>query len=341
MSKETKSQIKKLRQKASQKSGNGKHRTPVAYGYTRVSHADSLEKGDSLPAQSQRIKVYYETHLRDQGIEFAGVENDGTNISAFTVPFEMRPAGKNLVKKLQPGDHLILDKADRLWRSIEDFCNVMKHFRERNITIHIINFLDGKSLQNTSFMGKLTIQLLVLVAEMESAIKSQRTKEGLSYCRSVNGFIGNFAPPGTTKYTYKKDGMTRRALRWNPTEIAIMEEIVRLRDEEKLPWHKCHKRIEEYAAKVEGRKVRPIEMQKMDRKKRWPKMYKFMTAYRYLKIEDPNSIPHNDIIYEAARQHRRIRAEKRHKEEGRKYAGSNFKSSIEEISREDLMSLAR
>lgn len=315
--------------------------TAIAYGYTRVSHVDSLKKGDSLPAQEQRIRLYYETKLKEKGVVLGGVENDGTNISAYSVPFCMRPAGKELLAKLQPGDHLILDKVDRIWRSIEDFCSLMKEFREKNITVHIVNFL-GESIQNDTPLGDFVLRLFVLVAELESAIKSERTKEGLSYYLKKGNVIRSCPPPGTTFYEVKGDnGRTYKRLKWNPKQRAIMNEIVRLRDEERREWSRCFKKIEEFIARLEGRKVRPIKDQKSDRTHLWKKLYKWETGYRYLKIEDPNKIPNKDIVTEAARQWRRERSERLHATLGFKYQSERRASStIDKIDREELLRIA-
>ena len=61
-----------------------------------------------------------------------------------------RIAGKQLMSIIQPGDHFIIDKVDRLWRSNEDFVDVMRMFKEKGVTLHICNLM-GVGLRDTGY----------------------------------------------------------------------------------------------------------------------------------------------------------------------------------------------
>lgn len=299
------------------------HKEPVAaatfYGYTRVSHVNSLTKGDSLPAQELRIKNYYDTILSPLGIVNGGIYNDGMNISAYSVPFSLRPAGKLILSKIQPGDHLVLDKVDRIWRSIEDFCTLMKLFRKRDITVHIVNFL-GQSIQNNTVLGDFILRQFVMVAELESAIKSERIKEGLAHARNRRGTrAANTVPFGTSRYKYPDGHRTRAALKWNEMERKFMSEIVRLRDDEGLSWKEAGPIIARIEAEMYDREIRTPRQIELACRYTWTTMYMMETAYRYLGIEDPNKIPTIDIIREAKNQYKRVNA-------GRPSAAYNYKT---------------
>lgn len=311
--------------------------TPTAYGYGRVSHLNSLEKAESLPAQENRIQNYYETRLAAEGIQWGGCDTDGTSVSAFKVMFHCRPAGKRIMAKLQPGDHLILDKVDRIWRSLNDFIRLMEKLESKGVTVHIVSFL-GSSIQNNTPMGQFMLKQFVLMAELESTIKAERIKEAINIARIKGRRTGSFVPYGCRIVKAPHPENPKRTisnLHWCEQQRTIMAEIVRLLDDERLQWDQAHDKIEAFIAKVERRAIRSLQRQASDRKQTWPNMYAYETAYRYLGVRDPSQIPKRDVIREAARQYKRERANRRYAEKG-----ANRKSNVPEISPEQLLNLA-
>lgn len=311
---------------------------PVAYGYCRVSHVKTREKGDSISSQQERIDRYYDAHLKHDGIDWGGCDDDGTNISAYKVPFFTRPAGKRLLAKLNPGDHLVIDKPDRIWRDMRDFCNLMNGLRKKRITVHIVSFL-GNPIQNDSSLGEFILQVFVMVAQLDSAIKSERICESHGVMRRKGRVTSFNIPPGCKKVVLEHHGQIIKKLHWCPIERAVMRELFRLRDEEELIWQSVYPRIEQYEAELTGRDVRTIAEQHNDRKRRWPRLYQYELAFRYLSITDPSQIQKADVMQEAARQYRRVRAEKRKRARGTDYCGKHYSSPVEAISPEELLSL--
>src|SRR5688572_12888768 len=95
--------------------------TPQVRGYARVSHKSQLDKGNSLLDQETRIKAYYDLRNLEPNSVFAGTEFDQVYCeplaqSAYDKPFRMRPMGKLIYEQISPGDHVIIDKVDRIWR---------------------------------------------------------------------------------------------------------------------------------------------------------------------------------------------------------------------------------
>ena len=301
---------------------------PNAYGYARVSHTDGIKKGESVPSQSIRITEYYERVLLPDGVTWGGVKDDGTNISAYRTMFRMRPAGRELMLLLKPGDHLIVDKVDRFWRSMKDFVLLMEEFTKRNITVHIVNFL-GQTITNGNQMGDFILKQFVLIAELESSIKSERTKEALAMKRRKGHRIGSSIPPGTRiiPRTYGDERGIVKTLHWCERKRTVMAEIVRLIDDEGLEWVRAFTRIEKFIATLEGRPERTIAKQYTDRNTSWRNMYLYEVAYRYLGIREPCEIPPLKYIKMAARQHRRERTENR----GNVHPGWKYTSEIEAI----------
>lgn len=169
-----------------------------AYTYGRVSHIDQIDQ-DSLPGQLARGRAYYEFALKPRGIEWGGEEADVFAVSAFKNPFHLRSAGKRLLAKLQPGDHLIFDKPDRIWRRVDDFVDQMRTFREREITIHFANFM-GATVDTSNYMGEFFLTVMVGFAQLEAQQVSARTCDVFQYRR----LLGKF--PGHKSFGWRMDG---------------------------------------------------------------------------------------------------------------------------------------
>ena len=285
------------------------YNNPIAYGYTRVSHALSFQKGESLPAQRDRIERYYNMNLAPQGIGWGGTHNDEKNISAYRVQFTHRPAGRKLMDLMKPGDHLILDKPDRIWRSMRDFVNLMHKLENLDITVHIVSFM-GISFTNSSPAGKFMLQQFVALAELESAVKSERITQALDVNRS-RARHASCALPGTklvTSKDRKQNGKHYRNLVWDDDERELMDFILncwhKIYTEKNYNWRESTHEIEEWLAKREGRDPRKLN-DRWHEDKRWAYLCRAERAYRYLGVREPSQIPKRVQLSEAARQYRR------------------------------------
>lgn len=197
------------------------------YGYTRVSHDNqvTLKQGVSLDDQERRIRAYFEL-LRDKRpeLEFAGVMREPNHRSAFKHKFTRRPGGQKLLMTMQRGDHLIIDKIDRLWRKLQDFCDLMGEFKERGITLHVADMM-GSAMDMSSAMGEFTLGLTVLIAQLESAKMSERICATMNERRLRNQILGGRAPVGTCFIGEKKS----KQLIWDEDWVRICKLIHRLK----------------------------------------------------------------------------------------------------------------
>lgn len=224
---------------------------PSVYGYGRVSHpsqlpdangSDARDPAGSLVDQETRIKAYYA--LRSQsvgdalyGIQWGQMFCEPRAQSAYTKPFPKRPAGKLLMERLCPGDHLVIDKLDRVFRDMEDFCLRRRYFAERGIRLHFVNFF-GLAFDTGCPGGELLLQMQVLFSQFESATTSDRTCRARSALRARGRSAGTIPPffcrfeqlEGTEK---KQQGGTGKLvmLDW---AVPVMEKIVWLKDEQRL-----------------------------------------------------------------------------------------------------------
>jgi len=187
-------------------------REPWTWGYTRVSHLDSVGKirvdrsfdpAMSIPAQVEKIKHWheYQTKLGDpppkMGIgameggqqfredanvphvinrtgpsKYPGIFVDYA-VSAYSISFAARPAGAELMKVARPGDTIVFPRLDRAFRNTQDFLNVANTWQDMGVKIV---FLDPNWDLRTA-NGWAAAQMSCVFSEWESAIKSERMKD--------------------------------------------------------------------------------------------------------------------------------------------------------------------
>lgn len=218
----------------------------IAYG--RLSHRSSMdhvnpETGDAvgLEVQEDSCRRYWQCYLENEDVVWAGFVPDKA-VSAYSRPFESRPGGKLILGLLEPGDHLIFDKIDRMWRTMEDFIFLSKILDNRGITWHIAN-LHGTAVRRGTFMGDFLIQLFVSLAQLEAGRTSDRIKGERAFLRSQGRYAGNMPLIGMKRVMgahTDPDGRKRiktKGLVWDDEMRAVMGLIVKMRDEEKLGWH--------------------------------------------------------------------------------------------------------
>ena len=150
----------------------------VAYGYGRVS-TDEQKKGFSEANQRANIETYCRTRLADKGVAWGGFYADDEGTSAFAIRAEDRKAFKEILIQIKAGDYLIVDKVDRLFRSMHDFVNTLMLINRMGVVL-VINDMNGASIQSDTPMGDFVLHLQVAIAQMESQQISKRVKAGFT-----------------------------------------------------------------------------------------------------------------------------------------------------------------
>src|SRR2546428_8972082 len=114
-------------------------RSSKTYGYTRVSSEEQV-KGDSLTVQRGLIS----NHARRLRMPMARVFTD-EGISG-SVPLQKRPAGRELLKAVQPGDTIIASKLDRMFRNARDAHTVAEQLKQRSIGLRLLDVMAGADI---------------------------------------------------------------------------------------------------------------------------------------------------------------------------------------------------
>ena len=146
-------------------------RQPKTFGYARVSTT-----GQNLARQL--------VALHEAGIPAADIFTDQKSGKDFD-----RPAWKRLLRKLRPGDLLVVTSLDRFGRNYAEMTTVWSELvRTRNVHIRVLDMpiLDttvGQGL-TAAFIGDLVLRVLSYVAETERAHIRQRQKEGIAAAKA-------------------------------------------------------------------------------------------------------------------------------------------------------------
>ena len=105
-----------------------------------------------------------------------------------------RPQFARLLDRLEPGDVLIVTKLDRLGRNAMDVRTTVEQLAADAVRVHCLA-LGGVDL--TSAAGKMTMGVLVAVAEFERDLLIERTQAGIARARAEGKTLGR--PPALTE----------------------------------------------------------------------------------------------------------------------------------------------
>ena len=152
------------------------------YGYIRVSSKDQNEDRQLIALHGRGVKDDYIYIDKKSGKDFN------------------RPQYKKLMKKLKPGDLLMIQSIDRLGRNYEEVQNQWRVLtKEKEVDICVIDMplLDtrqGKDLLGT-FIADLVLQILSFVAQNEREYIRKRQAEGIAAAKAKGIRFGRVPKP--------------------------------------------------------------------------------------------------------------------------------------------------
>ncbi len=152
----------------------------IMYGYVRVSSREQNEERQMIA-------------MRDFGIPEKQLVIDKQSGKDFN-----RPGYRRLVKKLKPGDVLVVKSIDRLGRNYNDILEEWRLLtKEKQVDIVVLDMplLDtrsGRDLTGT-LIADIVLQLLSYVAETERQFIRQRQREGIEAARKNGVHLGRKA----------------------------------------------------------------------------------------------------------------------------------------------------
>jgi DNA invertase Pin-like site-specific DNA recombinase len=159
----------------------------TVYGYVRVSTAEQ-SNGSSLDEQARRIHGVALTRGEDITRVFADPGVSGS------IPLEQRPAGRELVAMLRPGDTVVVAKLDRAFRSAADALTRADAWKKQGVRLIVADM--GTDAVTDNGAAKLFFTVLAAVAEFERERLRERIAEGRRGKAAKGGHVGGSAPFG-------------------------------------------------------------------------------------------------------------------------------------------------
>lgn len=159
--------------------------------YTRKSTDEGLEKEfNSLEAQRAACEAYIASQ-RSEGWVLVHDRYDDGGVSGGTLD---RPALQRLLADIEAGlvDVVVVYKVDRLSRSLMDFAKLVETFEAHDVTFVAIT----QSLNTTTSMGRLTLNMLLSFAQYERELIGERVRDKIAASRARGMWMGGPVPLG-------------------------------------------------------------------------------------------------------------------------------------------------
>jgi site-specific DNA recombinase len=149
--------------------------------YTRVSTEYGLDQEfNSLDAQHEASEAYIRSQAHDGWTLVRGRYDDGGYSGGSTE----RPALQRLL--------IDIYKVDRLTRSLADFAKLVELFDAHGVSFVSVT----QQFNTTTFMGRLTLSVLLSFAQFEREVTSERIRDKISASKRKGLWVGGMVPLG-------------------------------------------------------------------------------------------------------------------------------------------------
>lgn len=123
-----------------------------------------------------------------------------------------RPELDRLLGELEPGDVVVIQKLDRLGRSLKDLLAIMEIFKSRGVGFRSIQ----DPIDTTSPVGMFIFQILGAVAEFERELIRGRIKDGMRHKKTLGAKYGrpevDYTLIGQSIRVMEAEGIDRESL---------------------------------------------------------------------------------------------------------------------------------
>ena len=221
-----------LQRPADQAGGN------AIFGYARAS-TDKQE--NTVKIQKAEIEKRFQDE-RCKNLRHGGILQDPETSSG--MPLVRRQAGRELIRRLRPGDHLVITTFDRAFRNFGEAVHWIERWLKQGITLHILRC---RGIDTATPMGRAFLRMMAVFAELERDMIRERTRAGMN-CPSVKAKMasrkarGKLTGRGGVGYV-SKGAEGRKYLVEHPGEQAAIKLIIAWREGEKLSWEQIALRL--------------------------------------------------------------------------------------------------
>src|SRR5947208_14981295 len=159
--------------------------------HTRKSTEYNLELAfNSLDAQREACEAYIKSQAHEGWRLIPGRYDDG----AFSGASLDRPALQQLLAEVRAGkiDIVLVYKVDRLTRSLADFAKLIELFDAHGVSFVSVT----QSFTTSSSMGRLTLNVLLSLAQFERELIGERVRDKISASKRKGIWVGGPVPLG-------------------------------------------------------------------------------------------------------------------------------------------------
>ena len=153
--------------------------------YTRKSTTEGPEQAfTSLDAQRESAEAYIASQRHQGWVRIAQRYDDG----GCTGGNLERPALQRLLADLQAGhiDVVVVNKVDRLSRSLLDFARLMETFEKHQVAFVAVT----QQFNSATSMGRLVLNVLLSFAQFERELIAERTRDKIAAARRKGRWAG-------------------------------------------------------------------------------------------------------------------------------------------------------
>lgn len=144
------------------------------------------------------VRVSTADQRHDRQIEGLKACCDEVHVETLSACAAKRPVYERVLRRLKPGDMLVVWDLDRAFRSVVDALTEAEKLRRRGIHLQIANL----HIDTSTPAGMLVYTVMAAFAEFERRTLSQRTKEGLAVARKRGARLGR--PPRLSEQQVRK-----------------------------------------------------------------------------------------------------------------------------------------
>ena len=176
--------------------------------YTRVSTDAGLEQEfNSLDNQREAAEPYIKSQAHE-GWSCLPTHYDDGGFSGGSLE---RPALQRLLNDIRAGlvDVVVVYKVDRLTRSLADFAKLVELFDQQEVSFVSVT----QSFNTTSSMGRLTLNVLLSLAQFEREVTGERIRDKIAASKKKGIWMGGHVPLGYRIATASWWWMRRRLQR--------------------------------------------------------------------------------------------------------------------------------
>ena len=200
------------------KTTSGRNLAPTTWGYARA----STEKQDtSVPRQIADIQAT----AKKLGLDLYKTRSE--HASASRISFRERPEFAKLMEEMNPNDHLIVWRLDRLDRNFYRILECVGWLDQRGIKLHLIREQFGLPLDLSTAVARATVAMMAMVADIEQEFRLHAIAEGKRWRQSQGLAIGKFPGMGKRREHVRRKGRLVKLDVWDPVECNTIREIYR------------------------------------------------------------------------------------------------------------------